>query len=138
MRYRSGSKLFLITTLLSMGLKVMAMDIQTDTKIELNYLLPLSMHAVSEEGVQVYVVSVDREPTGALVIRFLVALDDWKQIDEDELFHTEKALRSGDVEGRFEPDAPISIEAVLDDLVVESLQLKDASPPLISWPDSLR
>src|SRR5690606_41099672 len=97
MRYRSGLKLSLITTLSSMGLKVMAMDIQTDTKIELNYLLPLSMHAVSEEGVQVYGVSVDREPTGALVICFLVALDDWKQIDEDEFFHTEKALRSGDV-----------------------------------------
>lgn len=89
--------------------------------------IQLTLHDDSGDPVSVEVTSLDREPSGAVAATFQVSTDTWDHINADELFHTAREQRSGDVDGRFEAGRPVDIEVVLDKLVVDSLGLADAS-----------
>lgn len=81
------------------------------------------MHHSGGESFDAEVVSVERDPSGVLAVTFHVDQETWTQLNKAEAFHTERSRRVGDIEGNFEPGSPIAIEAILDDLVIESLDL---------------
>lgn len=85
------------------------------------------MHHSGGDFFDAEVVSVERDESGVLAVTFHVDHDAWNHLNANEQFHTDRSRRVGDVDGNFEPGRPIAIEAILDDLVVESLQLADAS-----------
>ncbi len=126
MRYRLRIEPVLAAVLLAVGQGAMAIDSERPGA-DMSTPLTLDLHDTSGNTVVAEVVAVERESSGQLVVTFHVTPQTWEHINAEELFHTDRDRRSGAVEGRFEPDRPIAIEATLDDLVVQSLELTNAS-----------
>lgn len=94
---------------------------------DLSTAATVTLHDSSGEYFDAEIVSVERDPSGVFAVTFQVDQRAWDHINAEELFHTDLSRRIGDVEGNFGPGNPVIIEAMLDELVVESLELTEAT-----------